>query len=143
MEWNGMEWNGMEWNGMEIGDDDSEPDRMEVLSEVQELRGTGEAVRGREGRWRDLSGGVDALLDALFVVGGVGDNGEADWMEARLEQVFERIREPSGAFEMPKSSSQGRVLAHQAFLCMYVVRMFFETWKLAGYGAKVAPSPSA
>ena len=54
------------------------------------------------------------LLDALLVVGDVGDNGEADWMEARLGLIFERICEPSGAFEMPKTSSQGRVLANQA-----------------------------
>ena len=47
-------------------------------------------------------------------------------MEARLEQHFERIFEPRGAFEMPKVSSEGRVLAYQAFLRGYVVRIFLS-----------------
>ena len=63
-------------------------------------------------------------------------------MEARLRQFVQRICEPSGAFEMPKISSQGRVLAHRAFSRGCVVRMFFELWKRVGYGAKVAPGPS-
>ena len=81
---------------------------------------------------------VDALLDA-FLVGDVGDIGEADWMEAPLERNFERICKQCGAFEMPKFSSQGRLLAYRAFFCGYV---FFEFGTRVGHGAKVAPCPS-
>ena len=68
---------------------------------------------------------VDALLDALLVVGDVGDNGEADWMEAPLERNVERMRKQCGALEMPKISSQDRVLAYRAFLRGYVIYVFF------------------
>ena len=57
---------------------------MDVLSEVQELGGTGEAD-GRSELSEDVkAGGVtdpDALLDALWVVGDVGDDGEAERMD--------------------------------------------------------------
>ena len=71
-----------------------EADRMDVLSEVQQPGGTGEAD-GRDELSEVVKAGgetdpVDALLDALSVVGDAGDDGEADWTEAHLEQI-ERI----------------------------------------------------
>ena len=60
---------------------------------------------------------MDALLDAL--------NGDADWMEAYLDQIYERICRQNGVFEVPKISSQGRVLMCQAFLRGWVVGVFF------------------
>ena len=56
-------------------------------------------------------------------------------------EKFERVCEPSGAFEMPEISIQGRVFAYQALLRVRVFRMFFEFGKLVGCGAKVASSP--
>ena len=63
-------------------------------------------------------------------------------MEARLERFFVRICKQGGVFDVPKISSQGRVLLHQASLRGYVVGVFFECWKRVGYGAQVASRPS-
>ena len=65
---------------------------MNVLSEVKELGGTVEAD-GRGDLSEDVKAGgvtdpVDVLLDGLLVVGDVGDNGEVDWMGARLDTTF-------------------------------------------------------
>ena len=58
-----------------------------------------------------------ALLDALY--------DDADWMGVHLDQIDEKICEQSGVFEVPRISSQGRVLMCQAFLRGYLVAVFF------------------
>ena len=108
----------------EIEDDGGETDRLDVLSEVQEPGGVGEADGRDELSEVVKAGGVTDPVDALLVVENVGENGEADWMEAPLERFFERICKQCGAFEMPKISSRGRLLAYQAFLRGFVVGMF-------------------
>ena len=80
----------------------------------------------------------------MLVVGDVGDNGEADWMEARLEQNFETICEPSGALSKCPRFQAKAVCWHIRPVCAAGMwfECFFEFWKLVAYGAKVALGPS-
>ena len=88
----------------EIEDDGSETDRMNVLSEVQEPGGIGEDEGRDELSEVVKAGGETDWMDALMVIGDAGDNGDADWMEARLERNFDRICKKSGVVEVPKIS---------------------------------------
>ena len=102
----------------EIEDDGSETDRMHMPSEVVE-------AGGETDRMDVLSEVGDAgseadRTNALLGNGDAGDNGDADWREAHLDQTFERIYKQKGVFEVPKISSQGRVMLHQAFLRRFV-----------------------
>ena len=99
-----------------------ETDRLEALSEI-----------GDAGSESDQ---MDELLDALLKMARL-----IIWKPVCNKNVG-RICEQCGAFEMLKISSQGRVLAYQAFLRGHVVGVFLEFWKMVGYGAKVAPCPS-
>ena len=72
----------------EIEDHGGETDRMNAPSEVQEPGAIGE-TDGRGELSEDVKAGgvtysMDALLDALLVVGDIGNSGKAGWMEAPL-----------------------------------------------------------
>ena len=70
-----------------------------------------------------------------------GGTGEADgsgelsedvavWLEAPVERFLERICKQCGAFEMPKMSSQCRVLAYHMWFVLISICFFFLKKKL-------------